>query len=198
MTSKKMSGDSDSSIERAMQGDVSAFASVFEELRPTVFAVACRLVGPLDAEDVVMETYLKAWQALPRFEKRSSIKTWLYRIAHNCSLDMLRARTHRKEEPLPVRPGEAGELAVPDLAQPAPDRQAENAELAGWLDTAISVLSSEHRAVILLRHADGLSYSEIAAATGVSTGTVMSRLFNARRNLKKMFEAEHGKKGRIS
>lgn len=198
MTSNKMSGDSDSPIERAIQGDVSAFASVFETLRPTVFAVACRLVGPLDAEDVVMETYLKAWQALPRFQKRASVKTWLYRIAHNCSLDMLRARARRKEEPLPVRPGETGELAVPDEMQPGPDIQAEHSELAGRLDAAIAVLSAEHRTVLLLRHADGLSYSEIAAATGVSMGTVMSRLFNARRKLKKMLETEHRKEGHVS
>jgi len=85
-------------LERARKGDVEAFAEVFEALRPLVFSVANRLVGPNDAEDVVMETYLKAWQGLPRFRGKSSLKTWLYRISRNCSLDFIRSRQRAPAE----------------------------------------------------------------------------------------------------
>ena len=89
-------------LERARQGDVNAFANVFENHRPTVYAIACRLAGPDDADDIVMETYLKAWRALPRFHRRAALKTWLYRIAHNCAMDFIRARSRRQDRVLPA------------------------------------------------------------------------------------------------
>jgi RNA polymerase sigma-70 factor, ECF subfamily len=169
-------------LDRAGQGDVEAFAELFEGLRPKVFAIAWRLAGPNDAEDIVMDTYLKAWKALPGFNRRSSLETWLYRIAHNCAVDVLRSRRSDREP----EGGHVEAADLPDNRLPAPDQAAAAHELGGIIRRALDQLSPEHRAAVTLRFTDGLSYAEIAAATGVSLGTVMSRLFNGRRRLQRL------------
>jgi RNA polymerase sigma-70 factor (ECF subfamily) len=174
-------------VQRARQGDMDAFLELFEAARPTVHAVALRLVGIDEAEDVVMETYLKAWKSIPGFSGRSSPRTWLCRIAHNCAVDWLR---RRRNVSLPAQdrdePEEAGDMSM--LADPAQRRPSElvaGRELQSAIDTALGRLTPDHRVALMLRFSDGLSYSEIAAATGVSIGTVMSRLFNGRRKMMK-------------
>jgi RNA polymerase sigma-70 factor (ECF subfamily) len=174
-------------LERARKGDMDAFLALFEESRATIHSVAWRLVGPDEAEDVVMETYLRAWKSVPGFSGRSSVRTWLCRIAHNCSVDWLRKRRH-VVQPLEAgddeEGGGEGNLFV-DSHQREPSEVMAGAELQAAIDAALETVSPEHRTVLLLRFSDGLSYSEIAAATGVSIGTVMSRLFNGRRKLVK-------------
>ncbi len=176
-------------LERARKGDVDAFLALFEASRPTIAAVAWRLVGPDESEDVVMETYLRAWKSMPGFSGRSGVRTWLCRIAHNCAVDWLRKRRH-VVQPWAAGDDESGEhggegLQVADESQRAPAEVMAGAELQSVINEALGTVSPEHRAVLLLRFSDGLSYSEIAAATGVSIGTVMSRLFNGRRKLVK-------------
>ena len=164
-------------IEEARKGNMDAFARLFEPYRPMVSGVAMRLVGPTDADDVLMDTFLKAWKAIPGFRGGSAIRTWLYRICSNCAHDCLRARQRR---PVSLDEDADGEGAK------GMDSDAAAHEIAAAVDAALRKLSDEHRATLLLRFADGLSYSEIAAATGVAIGTVMSRLFHARRNLKRI------------
>jgi len=183
-----MADNSAELLERARTGDVDAFAELFEGLRSTLFSVACRLVGPVDADDVVMETYLKAWQAIPRFGARSSLRTWLYRIAHNCALDYVRSRKRRKEHTLLSDEEKSRMEQLPDERADRPDEVAERAELVLEVRNALTKLSHNHAVVLQLRYTDGLSYAEIAAATGVSPGTVMSRLFNAKRKLSTILE----------
>ncbi len=174
-------------VEHARGGDMDAFLQLFEEARPVVYSVACRLVGLDEAEDVVMETYLKAWKSMPGFSGRSSTRAWLCRIAHNCAVDWLRRR--RTVEPPAVyrddgdEPGDMSSMADP--AQRLPRDLVADRELQEGIDTALNRLTPEYRSTLMLRFADGLSYSEIAAATGVSIGTVMSRLFNGRRKMMK-------------
>lgn len=173
-------------MERARQGDMEAFAGLFEESRPMIQAVAYRLVGPSDAEDVVMDTYLKAWKALPRFSGRGSLRTWLCRIAHNGAVDLIRSRRLLAGPPGTAADDgawEAGER--PDVRQKTPAEIVAAAETGALIQAALERLGAEHRTTLLLRFSDGLSYSEIAAATGVSIGTVMSRIFNGRRQLMK-------------
>lgn len=177
-------------VRRARQGDMEAFLGLFEEARPAVYAVALRLVGIDEAEDVVMETYLKGWKSMPGFSARSSTRTWLCRIAHNCAVDWLR---RRRTVSLPAQdrddPDGQGDMAM--LADPGQRRPSElvaGRELQAAIDSALDRLTPEHRVALMLRFSDGLSYSEIAAATGVSIGTVMSRLFNGRRKLMKLLE----------
>jgi RNA polymerase sigma-70 factor (ECF subfamily) len=176
-------------LDRARAGDAEAFASVFEALRPVVFAVACRLVGPDDANDVVMDAYLKAWQSLPGFRGGSSLRTWLYRITRNCALDRLRRRTRERAWVVHDEEG-GGPPDVPDPGEPGPDARLEQAEERTLVRTAMAQLSQEHRVALELRYADGLSYAELAAATGVSIGTVMSRLFHAKRRLSRIIRGE--------
>lgn len=168
-----------------------AFTRLFEPLRGAVFAVACRLVGPQDAEDVVMDTYLKAWKALPGFRGGSSLKTWLVRIARNRALDRLRASTAAREESLdaPAREGDDAPREYADPVQTAPSEDIEGREMAGVLHKALDRLDPPHRTALLLRYADGLSYADIAAAMGVHIGTVMSRLFNGKRKLRALVES---------
>lgn len=176
-------------LGRARKGDVEAFLALFEASRGTIYAVAWRLVGPDEAEDVVMETYLRAWKSVPGFSGRSSVKTWLCRIAHNCAVDWLRKRNHLVQPYTPTE-GEDGENSgerdqYPDTRLREPSEIMAGAELQTAIDAALEAVSPEHRTVLLLRFSDGLSYAEIAAATGVSIGTVMSRLFNGRRKVQK-------------
>jgi RNA polymerase sigma-70 factor (ECF subfamily) len=178
-------------LNRAQRGDVEAFAALFEPLRQNTWLVAVRLVGPDDAEDIVMETYLKAWQAIPRFNRRSSLKTWLYRITYNCAVDFLRAKNRRKEQFPEQHDGRQPPWArMPDTRTVAPDKNIEKTELREIVQKNLSRLPEEHRITLMLRFADGLNYTEIAAATGVSTGTVMSRLFYGKRRLRKLLEKE--------
>lgn len=176
-------------IARATQGDADAFAEVFEALRAYMYAVAYRVVGAADAEDVVMEAYLRAWQALPGFGGRSSLKTWLYRIVHNCALDFVRRR--QREQAHRVDPGEDGRHAaetMPASRRDRPDQIVAGRDMARVLDLAMQQLPEEHRIALELRFSEGFSYAEIAAATGVSLGTVMSRLFNGKRKLRRLVD----------
>lgn len=173
-------------LAKAQQGDAEAFAGAFEALRTSVFAVACRLAGPDDAEDVVMETYLRAWQALPSFEGRASLKSWLYRIAFNCATDLRR----RKQRSLEVRSGQSedGEALIERVADPGmvtPGEILEADEKRLRVARALQRIPVDHRLALELRYMDGLRYAEIAAAAGIGIGTVMSRLFNAKRKLQR-------------
>jgi len=173
-------------LARARQGDVDAFAAVFEQYRSLLHGIAYRFVGPVDCDDVVMDTYLKVWRSIPQFKGQASIKTWLCKAVRNCALDHLRRRSRREAhhaEPLDDGQGPVVER-IPDPAATAPDEAAARGELGRLLDEALAKLSDNHRTTFLLREVDGLSYGEIAAATDVSIGTVMSRLFHARRNLR--------------
>jgi RNA polymerase sigma-70 factor (ECF subfamily) len=184
-----MRGQTAELVRRAQAGDMEAFAEAFESLRPALYAVAARLVGPSDVDDVVMDTFLKAWQALPRFRGGCSLKTWLYRIAYNCGIDILRRRDRRKEQSLSQGEEDAGaEMDLPDLRQRGPDEIVGAQDGAEWVQAVLQKLPDEHRATLLLRFADGLSCREIAAATGVSVGTVLSRLFYGKRKLRRLIE----------
>jgi len=177
-------------LEAARQGDVEAFAQVFEAVRPMVHSVAYRMVGPNDCDDVVMDTYLKAWRGLAKFRGGSSISTWLCRITRNCALDALRARSRRMERYVSAEAPDMTPVVenLPDDSGPSPDASAATSDLGRQLNNALAQLNEEHRQAVLLREVDGLSYRELAATQGVQVGTIMSRLFYARRRLRKILE----------
>jgi RNA polymerase sigma-70 factor (ECF subfamily) len=177
-------------LDRARQGDVEAFAAVFEQFRPLLHRIACRLVGVDDGEDVVMDTYLKAWKAIPRFRGDAALRSWLCTATRNCALDYLRRR--RRDDERLVHDAPDGDDETPlleRLADPqaeGSDRRAERVDVGGELAAALRELSADHRTTLLLREVDGLSYKEVAAATGVNIGTVMSRLFYAKHKLRNL------------
>jgi RNA polymerase sigma-70 factor (ECF subfamily) len=177
-------------LDRARQGDVEAFAAVFEQFRPLLHRVACRVVGVDDGEDVVMDTYLKAWKAIPRFRGDEALRSWLCTATRNCALDYLRRRRRDDERLVHDAGGTDDETPllerVADPRAEGSDRRAERLDVGGELAAALQQLSVDQRTTLLLREVDGLSYKEVAAATGVSIGTVMSRLFYAKYRLRKI------------
>ncbi len=131
-----------------------------------------------------MDAFIQAWKALPGFAGRSNLATWILRIVRNRALDVLRAENVRRAEPLDAPDDEGRARPLPDITADTPAEIAARRDLTACVERALDTLSAPHRQVLLLRYVDGFSYAEIAAAVGVSIGTVMSRLFNARRKLK--------------
>jgi RNA polymerase sigma-70 factor (ECF subfamily) len=168
-------------VTRALEGESAAFEALYEKHRHAVFKVAygmCR--NAEDALDVVQETFLKAHRSLPRFERRASVGTWLCQIAVHQAIDLSRRRKVRQAESLDERfvPEQSG-----SSQEGGPSGQASRQELERALDQALAKLSDKHRTVFVLYTVKGLAYKEIAEAVGISIGTVMSRLFYARKNL---------------
>jgi len=169
-------------LERFAAGDRTALDELFRRYRQPAYRVTFRLLGnEPDALDAVQEGFVKALTHLSGFQGRSSFKTWLLRVVSNAALDLGRQRGRREALSLSAG-GESADarLLTPDEA----GRGLERADLRALLDEALASLSEAQRQTFVL-HADaGLSYREVADATGVSIGTVMSRLFYARQNLR--------------
>ena len=173
-------------VARALAGDPKAFEEIYERHRGAVFKVAygmCR--NAEDALDVVQETFLKAHKSLGRFEQRASLTTWLCQIAVHQAIDLSRRRKVRHAESLDDRLVSDSNAAgrAPEVG---PAAQASERELSQALERALGKLSEKHRTVFVLYTVKGLSYKEIADSVGCSIGTVMSRLFYARKNLQQM------------
>jgi RNA polymerase sigma-70 factor (ECF subfamily) len=177
-------------LKKAQGGDMEAFATLFEEHRPTIHRLSCRYVGESDAYDLTMTVFLKAWQSLPGFQERASLKTWLHRILHSAAIDHLRWRRLREVKPALDPQGDAVPVDPPDERQRTPDQVVADREMAKIVAGALDALSFEHKSVIVLRYEEGMSYLEMATALGISIGTVMSRLFNARRRLRSIVKAQ--------
>ena len=179
-------------VERARQGDESAFEALVNLYGKKVYNTACRICkNEADAEDVAQEVFLKVYRALPNFKGESSFSTFLYRVTVNACLDFVRRSGRAAAESL-VRQdadGEEYEYLPADVEQ-TPERQSERAELRETLRRSILRLSDEHRAVILLRDVNGLSYEEIAAVLSCSVGTVKSRINRAREKLREILKKE--------
>src|SRR3954466_13275435 len=135
-----------------------------------------------EAMDIAQETFVRVHRYLPSFKGDSSFFTWTYRIAMNLCLDAQRRKG--RGERVDLEQGDEAEIEAamdpPSSALAGPQRQALNEELRGKLEEALSTLSENHRAILLLREIEGLSYEELAKVLGIRKGTVMSRLFHAR------------------
>ena len=138
-----------------------------------------------DALDIAQDTFTRAYQNLDRFKGDSAFYTWLYRIAVNLCMDHRRRASKQAEVPLePDERGEAPPRPLPDGPRPdQPFERARDAEIAHRVQAAMRELTPEHRAVILLREVEGLSYAEISEVLDCPQGTVMSRLHYARRQM---------------
>ena len=134
-----------------------------------------------DALELAQETFVRAYENLAKFESRSSFSTWLYRIAANLAIDF-----RRRERRRPVLRGEDAETEIQRLPSPVGDsfEETARAQLNGRINAALKELTPEHRAVILLREVEGLSYDEISEVLKVPRGTVMSRLHYARTHMR--------------
>lgn len=174
-------------VEAALDGDNKAFGKLVERYQKKVYGLAFGILrNREDAWDVAQDAFVKAYKNLSTYEGNAAFYTWLYRITYNLSLDVLRSKGRRATEELTEQTQEA---AGDDSPRPEhPSETAERRELAEVVTQAMTKLTEKHRAIIVLREIEGLSYEEMADVLQISKGTVMSRLFHARRNLAALIE----------
>lgn len=181
-------------IEKARRGDGEAFRVLVERHSRALFRLGFRMTGnESDAEDVVQETFLKAYRQLGSFDGRASFSTWLYRIAANCAVDLVRARQRRGERQVEGTPaGGAAEakdplvsLASPD---PSPDRLAMSGEVRDRVAEAMKELSAAERTAFVLRHFEGMSIEDVGRALGCQTGAAKHSVFRAVQKLRRALE----------
>jgi len=182
-------------VEKAVGGDSEAFEKLFLKYRQRLFAVAWRLLRDEDAAlDIVQDAFVRAYEQLEKLRGEARFYPWLRRIAVNLSIDRLRHIKRGVEVALDEhRVGggdensEAGAaVMVARSGSESPVQRAEMSEFSTALQSALLKLSDSHRAVFMLHAAEGMSYKEIADALDVNIGTVMSRLFYARKRLQEL------------
>ena len=173
-------------VARARLGDRDAFRVLVDRHSRTLFRLAFRMTGnEPDAEDVVQESFLRAYRQLGKFDERASFGTWLYRIAVNCALDLVRSRKRRGEQ---SAEGEDDALRTAASAEPAPDRLALSGEVRDRLSQALNELSAAERAAFVLRHFEGLAIDEVSRVLGCQPGAAKHSIFRAVQKLRRALE----------
>ena len=171
-------------VRRAKTRDLDAFRQLVERYRERVYGIARGMTGNHgDADDIAQETFIRAYRKLGDFEGQSGLYTWLYRIAVNLSLDLLRRRSRRAEIDLGAAPEQQLSRACGGIQDAGEGAAA--LELREAVARGIEALPERHRVVLVLHDLEGLPHDEIAAVLGCSAGTVRSRLHYARRRLQK-------------
>ena len=183
-------------VARAQQGDFSAYDALVTRHRGRIFAMIRNMIHQeADAWDLSQEVFIKAWNALPRFEAKARFSTWLYRIAHNAVYDWTRKRKIESAGELNDEIFERERIDSSSFTTPSggesPDTTMAHGELRVKIEIALGKLSPEHREAVLLKDVQGLSYKEIADVMSCSLGTVMSRLFYARQKLQTLLKDEY-------
>ncbi len=177
----------DQELVRASKGgDMAAFEELVARHRDKIFARAFRIVRlEEEAMDLSQEAWIKGWQRIGQFEGESSFATWMTRITINLCLDHLRRNQRYRVDPLPDSSSDDG-TGIDRFLPPVwtnPTERLERSELRVRIDAALAKLSDAHRTVLVLHEFEDLGYKEIASTVGISIGTVMSRLFYARRRM---------------
>ncbi|MCI8398180.1 MAG: sigma-70 family RNA polymerase sigma factor [Oscillibacter sp.] len=176
-------------IDAARQGDQDAFAELVRLYEKRVLALTGRMCGnPEDAAEAAQEAFLAAWQGLRNFRGESSFSTWLYRLASNACVDLLR-REKRRGGTLSLD-DESLNLDLP-AGRSTPQEEVERRELREEIEAGLQALPPEYRSVLVLREVHQLHYEEIGAALGLDAGTVKSRISRGRKRLRN-FLSERG------
>ena len=177
-------------VALARDGDSDAFRALVERHSRAIHRLAYRMTGSAqDAEDVVQETFLKAYRQLSRFESRANFGTWLHRIAVNCSIDLIRSRPHREtshEDSDLEQFGAAVEGS--DTSGASPERLMLSTEVQRRIGDAMSGLSRMERAAFILRHFEGRSIEEISQSLGLKTNATKHSIFRAVRKMRTALE----------
>lgn len=174
---------------RVKEGDGTAYRGLVEKYQGRVYAMAYGMVrNREDARDIAQEAFVKAYNNLGKFRLESSFYTWLYRIAMNLAIDFTRKRKRRAtsgfDDEIAARDEHGGIAEIHH--EDSPRKVLERKQLHARIMDAMEKLPDDQRQVVLLRELEGLSYREIADITGIPEGTVMSRLFYARKKLQKL------------
>src|SRR5438093_6249655 len=167
-------------ITRAREGDPDAFRVLVERHSVKLFQLAFRMTGnEQDAEDVVQETFLRAYKQLERFESRAGFGTWLHRIAANCSLDLLRKRKRQDEQVDAVQL--ESEEPVPTLSShaPPPDDQVFQFEVQQKVEAVLEQLTPIERTAFVLRHFEGRSIEQVGRALGTGASATKQSISRA-------------------
>jgi RNA polymerase sigma-70 factor (ECF subfamily) len=171
-------------VRLARQGDREAFRELVERYQRKIYAVLLGMLHDHDAAwETAQETFVRALRSLDRFKGEASFYTWLYRIAVNLAIDYQRREWRRPEVELREGASTVQEGTREELSKSDPYRLVRNREIGERVRAAINELTPDHRAVILLREVEGLSYDEISRVMQCAKGTVMSRLHYARKKL---------------
>ncbi|HEX7478199.1 MAG TPA: sigma-70 family RNA polymerase sigma factor [Polyangiales bacterium] len=183
--------EDDALVDQARKGDRAAFQALFQKYHRRAYAVAIGVVKrPADAMDVVQDAFIKVHKHIANFQGTSSFYTWLYRIVMNLSIDHLRKKRKIIEFDEHIKQDDAagdGSL-LPHMPDQNPSKTVIRHELTEKIRAALDTLPEYHRAVILLREVEGMSYEEMAQALEVPKGTIMSRLFHARRKMQEQLK----------
>jgi len=180
-------------VKRCQAGDSEAFDELVTRYRTRVFAMIYNMVhNEQDAWDLAQDSFVKAWKSIKNFHGRSSFYTWIYRIVMNVTIDWLRKKQIKGaglefDDAIQLKEVNPASKTLPK-ADPLPYERMERTEIRARIDNAIKQLSPEHRAVILMKETEGMQYHEIAESLGCSIGTVMSRLFYARKKLQNLLK----------
>lgn len=183
-------------VALAKEGDTSAYDELVIRHQGRIYAMIRNMVkNDADAWDLSQDVFVKAWQALPRFEARARFTTWLFRIAHNVVYDWVRKRKIESAGELNDEIFNRDSIDLSARTAPsavdAPDDALSNTELRNKIEDALGKLTPEHRESVILKDVQGLSYKEIADVMECTLGTVMSRLYYARQKLQTLLKDEY-------
>jgi RNA polymerase sigma-70 factor, ECF subfamily len=176
-------------VARARDGDSEAFRTLVERHSRGLFHLAYRITGnQAEAEDVVQETFVRAWKALDRFEDRAQVGSWLHRIAANAALDLVRARKRHGDRPVRQTEDGADPLDLIASDNPSPERMAAGTEVRRRLRAAMAQLTPNERAAFVLRHFEDQPIEEIGRALGLQGNAAKQTIFRAVRKLRRALE----------
>ena len=173
-------------VLKAQQGDVPAFEELVERYHGKIYGLTYNMTSNReDAEDLTQEVFVKAFEALPRFKRKSSFYTWVYRIAVNKTINYRKKRNRKRTLSLDQfdQDIKTDDVYHDLTAKGSPLRNISLSELQEKLNEALQHLSEKHRTVVVMHDMQGIPHEEIAKVVGASVGTVRSRLFYARRQM---------------
>jgi len=181
-------------VEAIRAGDQTAWAELLGGYQHRIYSICLRMIGDREiAADLTQDAMVKIIQGMDRFDARSKLSTWIYRVTMNVCLTHLRARKHRTMGSLDAAglddSGSARSAGLRQSREPTAERSVQESGRQHDLGEALLTLSEEHRAILILRDARQLEYDIIAEVLGIAVGTVKSRLFRARTALRRALEA---------
>lgn len=181
-------------IEKAIGGREDGFEELVRRYQRPITAYVYRMLNNYDASlDVTQEVFIKVYNSLARYSSEYKFSTWLYRIAHNAAIDYMRKNSVSQQSIEAENADGSYQLQI-ESPNPSPEQERERSEWRREIEAVVKCLPTVYRELILLRHAQDLSYDEIAEITNLPLGTVKNRLFRAREMMREIF-SDRGFKG---